>query len=254
MNRIPTHSITDHSITAHCSSTAPAAVRLVSANLWNGHADAEGFAAMVEELGADVVAVQELGFRQAEVLGRTMPYGQLDPADDYTGLGIALRHPGKVWRLPLPLRDARLTEVMLDGTGGAPESIEIVNIHIQAPHFPFSPTTHLRRRGQLQGLERHLDSTPRRRRVVVGDFNATAIWPVYRRVAARMTDAAVEWARGQGRGPEKTWGPWAGAPRLLRIDHAFVNGLRVRDFRTLRFTGGDHSALVLDLEVEKGKV
>jgi endonuclease/exonuclease/phosphatase family metal-dependent hydrolase len=246
MNRIPTHSITDRA-----PSLAAASVRLVSANLWNGYADAEAFAAMVDELGADVVAVQELGFRQAEVLGRTMPYGQLDPADDYTGLGIALRRPGKVWRLPLPVRDARLTEVTLDGSGGAPESIEIVNIHIQAPHFPITPRTHLQRRGQLQGLERHLDAAPRRRRAVVGDFNATAIWPVYRRVAARMTDAAVEWARRHGRAPEPTWGPWPSAPRLLRIDHAFVHGLHVREFRTIRFAGGDHSALVIDLELGK---
>jgi endonuclease/exonuclease/phosphatase family metal-dependent hydrolase len=230
---------------------SPATIRLVSANLWNGHADADRFAALVNEIAADVVAVQELGFRQAEALARAMPYGQLDPADDYSGLGIALRHPGKVWRLPLPRRDARLTEVLLDGTGGDPEPIEIVNIHIQAPHFPITPKTYIERRGQLLGLERHLDASPQRRRAVVGDFNATTIWPVYRRIATRLTDAAVEWARRHGREPDRTWGPWAGAPRLLRIDHAFVNGLRVRDFRTMSFAGADHSALVIDLEVQR---
>lgn len=227
-----------------------ASVRLVSANLWNGHADADAFAALVDELGADVVAVQELGFLQAEALSRVMPHGQLDPADDYTGLGIALRRSGEVWRLPLPCRDARLTEVMLDGINGAAESIEIVNVHIQAPHFPITPATHFRRRGQLRGLERYLDASPQRRRAVVGDFNATTIWPVYRRVAARLTDAAVEWARRHGREPAPTWGPWPTAPRLLRIDHAFVGGLHVRDFRTVSVRGGDHSAIVVDLELQ----
>lgn len=224
-------------------------LRIISANLWNGRADADAFAALVVELGADVVAVQELGFRQAKALGRVMPHGRLDPADDYRGLGIALRRPGEVWRLPLPCRDARVTEVVLDGNGGAAESIEIVNIHIQAPHFPLAARTHAERRGQLQGLERHLDASPERRRVVVGDFNATPIWPVYRRVASRLNDAAVEYARRKGRRAEPTWAPWSGAPRMLRIDHVFVRGLGVHGFQTLRLRGADHCVIVVDLEV-----
>jgi endonuclease/exonuclease/phosphatase family metal-dependent hydrolase len=229
----------------------PVPFRLVSANLWNGRADADAFAALVDELGADAVAVQELGFGQAEALGRVMPYGQLDPADDYTGLGIALRRPGGVWRLPLPCRDARVTDVSLDGTDdGSAAPIEIVNVHIQAPHFPIRPTTYLQRYGQLRGLQRHLDASPERRRAVVGDFNATPIWPVYRRFAARLTDAAVEWARRHGRRPEPTWAPWPGAPRMLRIDHVFVRGLWVSGFQTIPVAGADHWAIVVDLEVE----
>jgi endonuclease/exonuclease/phosphatase (EEP) superfamily protein YafD len=225
-------------------------LRIVSANLWNGRADAESFAGLVGELGADVVLVQELGFRQAEALARVLPHGQLDPADDYTGLGIALRRPAEVWRLPLPCRDARVTEVEIRAASGTAESVEIINVHIQAPHLAFSPITYRQRWGQLRGIVRYLDATPRPRRAVLGDLNATPVWPVYRRLAARLNDAAVEWARRHGREPERTWGPWPSAPRLLRIDHAFVRGLVPRGFRTLRFAGADHSALVVDVAAE----
>jgi endonuclease/exonuclease/phosphatase (EEP) superfamily protein YafD len=224
--------------------------RLISANLWNGGADPSAFADLVERLRADVVAVQELTARQAEALARVMPHGLLEPDAKYRGMGVALRRPGKVRRIPLACRDARMAEIHVGDGPGADGVVEIINVHVQAPHSPPTWGSFRRRRLQLRGLERYLEAHPGRRRAVVGDLNATPLWPLYRRLAARLTDAAVETASRQSRRPRPTWGPWPGAPRLLRIDHALVSGLTVGDFRVVPVVGADHSAIVVDLSID----
>ena len=222
--------------------------RVVSANLWNGGADPAAFADFVASVAPDIVAVQELSPEQAEALASVMPHGRLEPRRDYCGMGIALRQPGVVRRLPMPHRDACVA--ILDSLDSG-EPVEIVNIHIVAPHFSVPWTTARVRRGQLRRLETHMDATPERRRVVVGDFNATPLWPVYRRLAARLTDAAAEVARRHGRRAPRTWGPTPGAPRLLRIDHAFVSRrLAIEAVHTVPVPGADHNALVVDLRIE----
>ncbi len=223
--------------------------RLVTANLWNGAADPAAFAAQIEELGADIVAVQELSAAQADALARVLPYGVLEPADDCSGMGIALRRPGSVRRLALPCRDARVAEVEIATAGGADVSVEIINIHVQAPHSAVPWRTINKRAGQWRGLQQHLDATPNRRRAVVGDFNATPRFPFYRNMVARLTDAAVDAAQRHGGRIKATWGPTPKARRLLRIDHVFVHGLAVHEFRVVPVKGGDHSAVFVDLSV-----
>ncbi len=219
----------------------------MSANLANSGADPEAFAQLVRVIEPDVVAVQELAPEQAEALRGVLPFGRLEPARDHTGMGIALRWPGTARRLLLPYRPAWVAELPpVAATSGA-EAIEIVNVHIAAPHAPAFWRALGRRRGQLQSLEAYLDTTPRRRRAVVGDLNATPLWPLYRRLAARFTDAAVEAAGRNGGHLRATWGPWPGSPRLLRIDHVLVSGLAVRSLQVAPIEGSDHSALVVDL-------
>ena len=81
----------------------------------------------------------------------------------------------------------------------------------------------------------------------MGDFNSTPLWPAYRRIRSHLTDAAVAVAERRGRRVGRTWGPWASAPRLLRIDHGFVSGLEVEEFRVVEVFGSDHSAIVMDV-------
>ncbi len=223
--------------------------RIVSANLWNGAADPAAFADLVARLQPDAVATQEMTPEQADALARVLPHGRLDPARDYSGMGIALREPARVRRLGLPCRDAHVAEVRWESPSGARIDLEILNVHVQAPHSPPSWGALRRRRGQLHGLVRHLEASPQRRRALVGDLNATPLWPLYRRLLARLNDAAVAAARRHGRAVQRTWGPWPGAPRLLRIDHALVHGVAVEDFQVLPIAGGDHSAIVVDIAV-----
>jgi endonuclease/exonuclease/phosphatase (EEP) superfamily protein YafD len=93
-----------------------------------------------------------------------------------------------------------------------------------------------------------LDANPHGARVLLGDLNATPLWPAYRRIAERLTVVAHLHARQTGNRPAPTWGPWHGAPRVLRIDHVFASGGRVLDLRTLAVRGSDHSAVVVDFE------
>jgi endonuclease/exonuclease/phosphatase family metal-dependent hydrolase len=225
-------------------------LRLVTANLCNGRADPAAFARLVDGLQADIVAVQELGPAQAEALRRVLPFGMLEPASNYQGMGIALRHSARVARLPLPRRDAFVAELIGPGWPAAERDetpVEVVNAHIMAPHLqPFWRTVTQRRR-QLRALEAYLDAAPRRPRALVGDFNATPRWPVYRRLVTRFNDAALLAAAQDGGRVGRTWGPWPGAPRLFRIDHVLVTGLAVAAARVVTIIGSDHSALVVDV-------
>jgi endonuclease/exonuclease/phosphatase family metal-dependent hydrolase len=191
--------------------------------------------------------VQELVAAQAEALAAVLPFGRLDPATNYRGMGIARRTPGVVTRLPLEHRDAYRTEVELAGT-----AVEVVNVHVLAPHAGLPWQALAVRRAQLRGLEAYLTASPDRCRVVVGDLNATPLWPVYRRLTRRLSDGAWEAVRGNGARPARTWGPWPGAPRLLRIDHVLVCGVAVTAVRVVDLPGSDHSAVVADVTLPDG--
>ena len=84
---------------------------------------------------------------------------------------------------------------------------------------------------------------------MVGDFNATPIWPAYRALASHLDDAARLHAEATRQRPARTWGPWYGAPRLLRIDHAFLRGLSVDRFEVVEVAGSDHSGVLTDLQL-----
>ena len=220
-------------------------LRLISANLRHGRADPAAFAELVRREDAAVVAVQELGPRLAETLGALLPHGKLEPTPDGMGMGVALRRPGAVERLRLPHRDARVARLAPEEWPELRERVEILNVHISAPHTRV-PRSWRDRRGQVEGLEAYL-AAAQGPRALVGDFNATPAWPAYRRLADVLDDAAALVAAREGRAPARTWGPTPRAPRLLRIDHVLVDALEVLALRVVPLPGSDHSAVVVDL-------
>ena len=220
-------------------------LRILSANLQNGGARPEAFAELVETCGPDAVVVQELAPEQADALARVLPYGELAPDRTHSGMGIALRRPARLTRLPLFHRTAHLAALEPTDWPELSRPVEIVNVHIAAPHcHPFWAQP-WRRLLQVQALLTHVEADPDRARAVVGDFNATPIWPVYRRLARRLEDLALTHARARGTRPGRTWPRWRGAP-LLRIDHCFGSGLVVEGFEVVDLPGSDHYALVVD--------
>jgi endonuclease/exonuclease/phosphatase family metal-dependent hydrolase len=217
----------------------------------NGRADPEALADLVRVSGADVAAVQELSPEQARALGGVLPHGRLEPARNFMGMGIALRHPAEFDRVTLACRDARIARLDPAHWPALTGALEIVNVHIASPTWGISSWPRYKvRREQARGLLQYLGRTPAHAaRAVLGDFNATPAWPLYREVAVQMEDLAITHARTRNARPARTWARWVGGPPLLRIDHCFGSGVRVDDFQVVAIRGSDHSGLVIDLSV-----
>ncbi len=221
-------------------------IRVLSGNLWRGKADSEALIDLIRRHEIDVFAAQELGSENAEAISSELPFGSLEPSDCFRGMGIALRRPARFSRIPLRYRSADRVVLEPGEWEGLSRPLDLVNVHFQAPHAlrPF-PSPLVRHR-QVSGLERFFAENPSDSRLVVGDFNATPIWSVYRRMARLFSDGAIQSAQREGRPVERAWGPTAKSPRLLRIDHAMVRGLEVENFQVVDLPGSDHSGLVFD--------
>lgn len=221
-------------------------IRVFSGNLWWGRADPAGLVQLIRRYDVDVFCAQELGTENAEAIAGELPFGGLEPGDGVPGMGIALRHPAAYSLVPLHDRAARRVILQPDAWPGLSRPLDLLNVHLHAPHAlrPF-PSPLVRHR-QMCALERFVGANPSDARLVVGDYNATPAWPVYRRMLRMFSDGALASARREGRRVEATWGPTPGSPRLLRIDHAMVCGLEVENFRVVPIPGSDHSGLVFD--------
>lgn len=218
-------------------------LRVLTANLFADRLDVQGFRGVLEEVKPDVAVVQELSFEAAEVLAEVLPHGMLNPALNTLGQGVALRSPGAVRRY-------RRTLIAELRPPDWPDSVEILNVHMPNP-IMWPPWRSVRARGRLlDSLLRYMASPGRR--LVAGDFNASPAWPVYRQMARRLEDAALMVARAKGQRPERTWGPTPGSPRLLRIDHVFVEGITPVDARVVPLPGSDHSGVLVDIAVAPG--
>ncbi len=224
-------------------------MRVLTANLWSERGDVGIFGDLVTALAADIVAVQELGYAAAAVLADLLPHGLLLSEAGTSGKGLALRFPGKVGGVPMPLRAGIAARLDPGEWPNLTRELEVINVHMASPILWPIRRSVAYRRGQLAALLEHVSAPAPR--LVVGDFNASPVWPLYRRMAARMDDAVAEAARGQGRRPARTWGPTERSPRLLRIDHVFTEGLRPTYAAALSLPGSDHRAVVVDV-VENG--
>ena len=218
--------------------------RILTANLYNGRADARSFGDVLDALAPDVVAVQELAPNAAREIERRFPYHDLDPRLDIMGLGIATRFPatfGVVSRAHRPIRNASID---VDGN-----PVEVLTVHLVNPvDWPWWQSA--RGRGeQIDAIEQHAAQIAGAPIMIVGDMNAAPSWPAYRRLAGSFDDLAKDAAERTGSRPQRTWAYQPRFPRLLRIDHAFGRGLTGLTCDVVTIEGSDHAALVLDMEV-----
>jgi endonuclease/exonuclease/phosphatase (EEP) superfamily protein YafD len=218
-------------------------LRILTANLYNGRARPTALAAVLDAARPHVVAAQELAPDSAEVLAERFPHGLIHPAWDHTGIALAATSPIDVTRRRLPHRDGMQGFIDLEEGG----TLELWSVHLANPVD--SPPPIRARRAQVRALERAVAGTGPL--VVVGDFNATPLWPAYRRLTRGLVDGVAEWAASSGRRPAPTWGYRASLPAVLRIDHALMRGMRVAHASTVRVAGSDHRALVVDVEPER---
>jgi endonuclease/exonuclease/phosphatase family metal-dependent hydrolase len=229
----------------------PKAIRILTVNLLDGGADPSALVDLIAELRVDVACVQELGSRLAKAIAQVLPEGRLQPDAHNRGLGIASSRRVDVESFPLPKRDGLAARLSPASWPPLAEPIQIVNVHIMGPHtWPYFPSRNTRA-GQLAGLLRFLDGEPRAPRAVLGDFNSSPIWPLYRRMAARYADGARV-AERAGSPLRPTWPhvPMLGLRGLLRIDHCFLFGLTARAARVVPIRGSDHLGLCVDVAPE----
>ena len=217
-------------------------IRVMTVNLLNGRADPGSLAAVLDEVAPEVVAAQEVGANAAAVLTDRYPHGVVEPDDDHMGRALVSRRPIEVSHLPLPYRSGLVGRLDIDGV-----AVEVVCVHLANPIAPPRGRVPERRR-QLAVLEPVLRRPLRR--ILMGDLNATPVWPAYRRLTVHLDDVVAAWAEQVGARPPRTWGhrPWW--PAVLRIDHVLAKGFVALDVTTRRIRGSDHRALVVDLVAE----
>ncbi len=222
-------------------------LRIMTANLWANHVNADEFAARLTHFAPDIVCTQELNHAAADRLSELYSYGKLDAAADFLGMGIALNRPGKVTRLEMPHKGGLIAALEPADWPMLSEPLEILNLHFAAPG-PHQPIRHLiARRRQLAAYKSYLAEAPDSARIVLGDLNSTPAWPLYHRVAAQFEDAHRAVSKRYGRLPRRTWGPTERWPRLLRIDHVLVDRVAVSDLWVVPIPGSDHSGIIFDL-------
>ncbi len=223
-------------------------MRILSANLCGGRAGSAAFAELLVRSEVDIAALQELTPDTAAAVARVLPHGHLDPAVGYTGMGIAMRLKGGVRTVPLPYCNAQAAVLDPSHWSVLDQSLEIMNVHFSNPLRQPPWRTWAQRTKQRRVVEAWL-AEPRRPRVVVGDFNSSPLWPLYRRLTRWGDDVMLTVAGRNGMRPEPTWSPlWSGRRRLLRIDHALATDLAVRSARVVHVDGSDHSAILFDFD------
>lgn len=219
------------------------ALRILTMNLYNGAADPNELESVLNTARPHVVAVQELSKNSARVLSCWSSSALLDARDDIMGMGMASRIPVETTRLEFPNRKPILGR--FDGAPWGLPTVELINAHITNPIA--TPLSHSRRirKAEAVALENLLDNGDDGvARVLVGDFNSSPAWPLYRRLAAKAIDGAVQ--AGTAR---RTWGYYPNSPRMLRIDHVFIQGpIKCTGTQLVKISGADHRGLLIDLE------
>lgn len=215
----------------------------MTTNLCRGEADADALDDLLEVWAPDVVAAQELGYAQTEVLEHRYGFGVCKPQHDGEGHGLVAAVPMTVEVLDLPDRPA------LSGSADtAAGEVDIIGLHLLNPVDGWLRRAPIRG-SQISAVAAHLATAVPGRRVVLGDLNATPLWPAYRRVRVGLTDVVSDWCRLVGVAPEPTWAPRVGGRPRLRIDHVLASGLRARRVHVATVAGSDHRAVIVDLDV-----
>ncbi|MFG1711831.1 endonuclease/exonuclease/phosphatase family protein [Micromonospora sp. NPDC049203] len=225
-------------------------VRLLTANLRLGSADAAALVDLVRTRRVDVLTVQELTPPLAAELDRLglatlLPHRSSNPEVGSTGSGVYARHP---------LRDGGhrrnqgffFTQAYATvAVPGAPP-LRVESAHPAAPYaLDVVPDWWTDQRAQPPATPDGGLS------VLAGDFNATLDHAALRNlIATGYTDAAD--AAGAGFGG--TWGPYDGDPiPPITIDHVLVHRrVAVVAAGTFPVPGSDHRALLAELRLPAG--
>ena len=221
-------------------------LRIMSANLRVGGADAAALVGLVREHRVDVLAIQELtasaqGALEQAGIADILPYAELHPADGVVGSALFSR---------LPLAGGSVNT----NPGGFLQAVATVRvpgaepIHVESVH-PVPPASRSSLSAWARGLRRQPSATvDGPMRVLVGDFNATVDHAELRRLLATgYRDAASV----VGKGLTPTWpyfGPRTAITPKVTIDHILADRrIGVRSFDAFTIPRTDHRAILAEL-------
>jgi endonuclease/exonuclease/phosphatase (EEP) superfamily protein YafD len=220
-------------------------LRVLTANLLVGRAEAEVVAGLVCRKHVDVLFVQELtGEAAARLqragLGDLLPHRVTQPVPHGTRGSIYARYPLRGGLLAA-VSAARCT-ARLDLPSG--QFVQLACIHAAPPRPPWSPGATARWCSQLSALPAPGEGPC----ILAGDFNATLDHAQFRRLLRRgYVDAASQ----AGKGLSFTWGPRPDRrPTLLAIDHVLIDRrCAVVTTSAHWLTSSDHRALYAELRL-----
>jgi endonuclease/exonuclease/phosphatase (EEP) superfamily protein YafD len=224
-------------------------IRVLTANLLFGGADAAALVALVREHRVDLLALQEYTKEAEAALDRAqiadlLPYRESHPADGAGGSAVYAR---------FPLRDggARVNPcgfLQAYATAAVPGARPVV-FESAHPAAPSEVKQVACWRTDLAGEPAATDppATPDGPlRVLAGDFNSTLDHRALRRLVGRgYRDAA----QAVGKGLVGTWGPYDGSPvPPVTIDHVLVDRrIGVRAVSVHGIAGSDHRAVYAEV-------
>jgi endonuclease/exonuclease/phosphatase family metal-dependent hydrolase len=215
-------------------------LRVASANLLVGGADAASVLDQVRESQVDLLAVQEMtpswlaSFDSAGVAS-VLPYRYVAPASLAEGSAIFSRYPiSEAGSHLMALGWFQQVFCVVHVPGASPVRVE--SAHAASPYNG----------SMIPYWEKTLSREPSASGILLGDFNATLDHAAFRSVLDRgWTDAASV----VGAGFEPTWGPFDGDPiPPVTIDHVLIApGIGVRHFSAHTVPGSDHRMIVSTL-------
>jgi endonuclease/exonuclease/phosphatase family metal-dependent hydrolase len=217
-------------------------LRVLTANLYFGRADADVVVSRVRTCDADVLFLQELTadavtrLKQAG-LDELLPHTQLDLWGGSRGSGIYSRFPlGDGPAVP-PVHMAQPTALLELPNG---DTVELICVHPTSPNIV---------RGGAATWRKEIAVLPPpgdRPRVLAGDFNATLDHAAFRDVLRLgYADAGQE----AGRALTPTWGP-PGRGAIFTLDHVLVNReCAVLDYSVHTVPGTDHRAVFAEIQL-----
>jgi len=222
-------------------------LRVLAFNAYEGDADADELASVIEEHRPDVVAISESGPRFAEQIAeRVEPLGYrvhvtTDDEDDDDVEEVTALVADRLGDVDVRVGDDTTTFPYIEVSGGELGELRFVAFHSVAPVPGSVPDWN----DDLALLSRWCSGpTPA---VIAGDFNATLDHSALRAGAAGCADAAAQ--RGAGLIP--TWSP---SPRVRlfgpQIDHVFAtDGITAETFEVHDVAGSDHRAILTTLRL-----
>nr|WP_026185353.1 endonuclease/exonuclease/phosphatase family protein [Salinispora pacifica] len=234
------------------ASTPPAVtgppVRLLTANLLAGSADAEALVDLVRRHSVEVLAVQEFTPAIAAELDRLgldelLPYRELHPVEGTPGSGLYARHPISAGGVRHNSNAWGFLQAYGTVLVPAAPPVQVESVHPAAP-YALDQVGNWRR-----DLAAQPPATPDGQlRILAGDFNATLDHAPLR---ALLDTGYVDAADAAGTGLTGTWGPYDGdlIPPVT-IDHVLVDRrIAVRSTTVYAIPGSDHRAVFTDLRL-----